>query len=216
LSSRVRFAIAAVLLAATGFLLLVRNHGEVLPPRPPLASFPYQFGNWLGTDRPLSPEELEILGAGEFLMRDYSDQSEKNPQVNLYIAYFPSQRAGDTIHSPKHCLPGNGWVPVESGRVQLSLPGHTSFSANRYVIANGEERQLVIYWFWAHDRAVASEYWAKFYLVADSIRLHRSDGSLFRLITPLQRDETEDAALQRLLAFAGSNVAPLIDQYVPK
>jgi EpsI family protein len=74
---------------------------------------------------------------------------------------------------------------------------------------------MVIYWYWAHDRAVASEYWAKFYLVADSIRLHRSDGSLFRLITPLRRGETSDAAQKRLLSFAG-DVVPLIDRYVPK
>jgi EpsI family protein len=74
---------------------------------------------------------------------------------------------------------------------------------------------LVVYWFWAHDRAVASEYWEKFYLVADSIRLHRSDGSLFRLITALQAGETEDAAQQRLLAFAG-NIVPIINQYVPR
>ena len=29
---------------------------------------------------------------------------------------FPTQRAGDTIHSPKHCLPGAGWLPVASAR----------------------------------------------------------------------------------------------------
>lgn len=97
----------------------------------------------------------------------------------------------------------------------VSLPGHAPFAANRYIIAKGDERELVLYWFWAHDRAVASEYWAKFYLVEDSIRLHRSDGSLFRIVTSLQPGETEDAAEQRLLSFAG-NVVPLINQYVPR
>jgi len=148
-------------------------------------------------------------------MRNYRDTAEESPDINLFMAYFPSQRAGDTPHSPKHCLPGNGWAPVESDRMMVSLPGHAPFPANRYIIANGDEHRLVIYWFWAHDRAVASEYWEKFYLVADSIRLHRSDGSLFRLITALQAGETEDAAQQRLLAFAG-NIVPIINQYVPR
>ena len=215
MTARTRFAIAAALLLATALLLHARNHNEVFPWRQPLASFPSQLGSWRGSDIPISTEVLNILGPGEFVLRDYRDESDRNPEVNLFIAYFPSQRAGDTIHSPKHCLPGNGWSPVESGRIQVSLPGRMPFTANRYVIASGDERQLVIYWYWAHDRAVASEYWAKFYLVTDSIRLHRSDGSLFRVITPLQRGESDAAAEQRLLAFAG-NVIPLTGQYVPK
>jgi len=210
-----RFAIAAALLLATALLLHARNRHEIFPWRQPLASFPSQLAGWRGSDIPISAEVLNILGPGEFVLRDYRDGSERDPEVNLFIAYFPSQRAGDTIHSPKHCLPGNGWSPVESGRIQVSLPGHAPFSANRYVIANGDDRQLVIYWYWAHDRAVASEYWAKFYLVTDSIRLHRSDGSLFRVMTPWQRGESEGEAQQRLLSFAG-HVIPLTSQYVPK
>jgi exosortase D (VPLPA-CTERM-specific) len=211
----VRFAVATAILLATALLLLVRNRGEVFPPRQPLASFPSRFEDRQGTDTPMSREVLDILGPGEFLLRDYQDRSADSSAVNLFIAYFPSQRAGDTIHSPKHCLPGNGWSPVESNTISISSPGHAPFAANRYIIASGEDREMVIYWYWAHDRAVASEYWAKFYLVADSIRLHRSDGSLFRLITPLQRGESNDAAQKRLLSFAG-DVVPLIDRYVPK
>jgi exosortase D (VPLPA-CTERM-specific) len=210
----VRFAVAIAILLATALLLLVRNRGEVFPLRQPLASFPSHFEDRQGTDTPMSREVLDILGPGEFVLRDYQDTSGDSPAVNLFIAYFPSQRAGDTIHSPKHCLPGNGWSPVESNTISISSPGHAPFAANRYIIASGEDREMVIYWYWAHDRAVASEYWAKFYLVADSIRLHRSDGSLFRLITPLQPGETADAAQKRLLSFAG-NVVPLIDRYVP-
>jgi EpsI family protein len=86
---------------------------------------------------------------------------------------------------------------------------------NRYVIAKGDERQVVLYWYWAHDRALASEYWAKFYLVADSIRLNRSDGSLVRVITPLPRGETVEAAQQRLLSFT-RNVVPQLDRYIPR
>ena len=211
----VRFALAIALLLATALLLLARNRGEVFPPRQPLASFPSHIEDRQGTDTAMSREVLDILGPGEFVLRDYQDTSGDNPGVNLFIAYFPSQRAGDTIHSPKHCLPGNGWSPVESNTISIARPGHAPFRANRYIIASGEDREMVIYWYWAHDRAVASEYWAKFYLVADSIRLHRSDGSLFRLITPMLPAETDDAAQQRLLSFAG-NVVPLIDRYVPK
>ena len=83
------------------------------------------------------------------------------------------------------------------------------------MIAKGDERELVLYWYWAHNRALASEYWAKFYLVTDSIRLNRSDGSLVRLITPLLPGEAAGAAQQRLLSFAGE-VVPRLDRYIPR
>ena len=97
----------------------------------------------------------------------------------------------------------------------LAFPGHIPFPANRYVIAKAGARQLVLYWYWAHNRGVASEYWAKFYLVKDSIRMNRSDGALVRIVTPMLPGETLDAAQQRLLPFA-SQVVPLLDDYIPR
>lgn len=87
--------------------------------------------------------------------------------------------------------------------------------ANRYVIARGEDRDLVLYWYQAHDRAIASEYWAKFYLIADAIRMNRSDGSLVRLTTPIIRHERADDAQARIGSVA-AQVVPLLDQYVPR
>jgi EpsI family protein len=163
----------------------------------------------------MQQDVLDILGPGDFLQRFYENTSVSQPYVDLFLAYFPSQRAGDTIHSPKHCLPGAGWLPTESSRISISLAGRAAFEANRYVIAKGDERQLVLYWYWAHDRALASEYWAKFYLVADSIRLNRSDGALVRVITPLLPGESAETAQQRLLSFAG-NFVPRLDRYIPR
>ena len=104
---------------------------------------------------------------------------------------------------------------MKSDRIALDLPGHASVPVNRYLIARGEDRRLVLYWYWAHNRAVASEYSAKFYLIADSIRLHRSDGSLIRITTQLSQNESIESAQQRLVSFAG-NVVPLVNSYVPR
>jgi EpsI family protein len=204
-----------VLLASTSLLLHVCGRRELHPARLPLASFPDHLGKWTGTDVPLTKEMLESLGPGDYLLRDYQDSSNTEPVVDLFLAYFPSQRAGNTIHSPQHSLPGSGWWPVESSRISIALAGHAPFSANRDLIAKGDERRLVIYWYLAHDRVVASEYWAEFYLVADSIRLHRSDGSLIRVTTPLGSGETPNSAQRRLLSFA-KHIVPAIDPYVPR
>jgi EpsI family protein len=209
-----RFFSVLILLAATALLLQARNTGEIIPDHRPLRSFPQTFPGWSSTDVTLSKDVLDVLGPGDFLTRQYQYGS-STPSVGLFIAYFPSQRSGDAIHSPKNCLPGAGWVPVRSDRVTLNLPGQVPFKANRYLIAKGEQRQLVLYWYWAHHRAIASEYWAKYYLVADSIRMHRSDGSLIRLTTTFLPRESVDAAQKRLLALA-DNISPVIDNYVPR
>jgi len=208
------FVVAALLVAAAATFLQVHPHNEVFPPRLPLKSFPQQLGSWTGTDIPIDQETLDVLGHGEFLHRGYQNEAEQSA-IDLFVAYFPSQRSGETPHSPQHCLPGAGWTPIENKRINLAMPGHAPFPANRYVIAMGDSREVVLYWFWAHDRGVASEYWAKYYLVRDSIRMNRSDGALVRIIVAMEPDETADAAQQRLLPFA-SAVMQTLDNYIPR
>jgi EpsI family protein len=210
-----RFAAALLLLVSTALFLQARNRGEVFPPRKPLSQFPEQLGGWKGTDVEIGQDIRDILGAGDFMLRVYRAEDNRQPSTDLFIAYFPSQRAGDTIHSPKNCLPGAGWTPIDSARISLSLSGHSPFPVNRYVIAKGSDRLLVLYWYLAHDRAVASEYWAKIYLVADSIRMNRSDGSLVRLTTRMLPGESVDTAMARLQPFAGQ-VVPILNEYIPQ
>jgi EpsI family protein len=210
---RLRFVCATVLIGLIAVLLRGRN--EEIPKGPPLKSFPQQLGAWTATDLTIDQETLDVLGPGDFLLRRYSSQADADPTVTLYIAYFPSQRAGDTIHSPKNCLPGAGWLPAESERIAFSVPSHVPFPVNRYVITKGDSRLLVLYWYWAHDRGVASEYWAKYYLIKDSIRMNRSDGALVRIMTAMNPGETSEAAQQRIMPFSNL-VVPLLNDYIPR
>ncbi len=211
--STLRFALATVLIAVTAVLLRARS--EIIPKPLPLSSFPARLANWDSTNIELDQDTLAVLGAGDFIERTYRDPNRNLPSVDLFLAYFASQRAGDTIHSPQNCLPGSGWAPIENTRVTLSPPGHAPFPANRYVISKAGERELVLYWFWAHDRGVASEYWAKYFLVKDSILMNRSDGALVRLVTPMLQGETAKEAQERLSPFTAS-IAPLLDDYIPR
>ena len=213
--SDLRFFVVVTLLLSTGLLLEARSRRENIAAHVPLSKFPFDLGSWSGKDVPIDKETLDILGPGEFLLRLYENTSTPEPTVDLFIAYFPSQRTGDTIHSPKHCLPGAGWQAVESSRITLYLPAWRSFPANQYVIARGDERELVIYWYQAHNRELASEYWAKFYLIADAIRMNRSDGSLVRLATPLRRREQPSKAQARVLTLA-NEIVPLLTNYIPR
>lgn len=207
-----RFAIVAALLLAANAFLLAHSRAEKIPARQDLASFPQQIGSWTGYDFPLAPDVLEVLGPGDFLTRTY--QTNAKPYIELFVAYFPSQRTGDTIHSPKNCLPGAGWAPVEEKHIQIGTEGSGGFPANRYVIAKGSDRALVIYWYQAHDRRIASEYWAKFYLMADAVRMNRTDGSMIRLVTPILGDEGIFSAERRAVEFA-REIIPILNRYIP-
>jgi EpsI family protein len=209
-----RFTIAALLMLATAVGLQAHSQNEVFPPRQPLSSLPAQIDNWAGTDEAIDQETLDILGKGEFLQRDYADASQQQPDIDLFIAYYPSQKPGDTIHSVLHCIWGSGFVPERRQLIGLAFPSGT-FPVNRLVIKKGLDRQLVLYWFEAHGRAVANEYRLKYYLVADSIHLHRSDGALIRLLTPMDPGESADAAQARVMKL-GSQLLPLLDNYIPR
>ena len=215
MTANFRFLTTCLLLAGVALFLRARRGDEFMPPRQQFTSFPYRLGAWVGSDVNVDPDMLQVLGQGDFLTRDYHIPSGDDPGIDLFVAYFPTQRAGDTIHSPKNCLPSAGWMPVDSSRIEIDLPRMRPFLANRYVIAKGSQRGLVLYWYLAHGRAIASDYLAKFYLVRDSIRLNRSDGSLIRISTELGQDETVANAQRRLLSLL-TVVYPVMDTYVPR
>ena len=201
ISANGRFALVAIALAGASLFLQTRARQDLLPPGPALSSLPLQFGGWEGADLPFAPHALVVLGPGEFLQRQYR-QSEGSSYVDVYIAHRPNQQALEH-HVPTECLLGSGWSVADSGTANFLLPGQPGFTANRYVVARGTERQLVLFWFWAHGRGVASLDRADLYLTLDSLRLNRNDSMLVRVNTPLRPGETADAAQQRLLSFAG-------------
>ena len=144
--SRWRFLVVVALLSATVFVMHARNSAEIIPARPPLSSFPSTLNGWTSADIALSKEVLDVLGPGDFLLRRYHEAA-TNSFVDFFIAYFPSQRSGDTIHSPKNCLPGSGWTPIQSDRITVSLPGQTPFPAEVPVTVILAVREKSASWF---------------------------------------------------------------------
>lgn len=211
--SSTRVLIVSALLLATAGLLQARGRVEFQAKYQDLETLPYQIDTWQGRPEPISPSVREVLGDGHFLSRLYTSPVQQ--PVDLFIAYYSSQRSGDAIHSPKNCLPGSGWTPLESDRIWIPVAPGKSIRVNRYVVAQGSDKQLVMYWYQAHGRATASEYAAKFYLIADSIRMNRSDGGMVRLVTPILPNETLEQSQERTVEFART-LFPMLNAYIPK
>jgi EpsI family protein len=208
-----RFWTVVLLLTGAALLLHLRAHVDQNPPSEPLAQLPLSLTGWTGSDLQIDQETRDVLGAGDILSRTYL-LDKHTPPVSLFIGYFPSQRTGQTIHSPKNCLPGAGWVFESSSTTDLADAAGKTHRVGEYIISNGEARQFVLYWYQAHGRSVASEYMAKIYMVADAMRLNRTDGALVRIITPMAPSEDPAAARERAEAFT-RQLAPLLPRFIP-
>jgi EpsI family protein len=219
-SSRYWTVIGLLVIAVAA--LYRRGDGDQVPPSTPLTEFPVLVGNLNSTEVPIDPEALAILGQGFFLNRIFTPPqidrsnpgSEFSGPIGLFIAYFPTQRTGQSIHSPQNCLPGSGWSFESSGTTQLTDASGKSSQVADYVIVNGEQRAEVLYWYQSHGRAIASDYKAKIYMLADSIRYSRSDAALVRVITPIQSGETHNDAHLRAVGFA-QRLIPMLPAYIP-
>jgi EpsI family protein len=202
---------ATAIIVIQGALLYSANRPETVPSAQPLAAVPAMLGSWRLTQEGLVDQETrDVLQADDLLNRYYSDGS---TGANLFVAAFRSQRTGKAPHSPKNCLPGSGWEPLVSDEYSFDPGVGAPITVNRYVVAHGDDRSLVLYWYQSRDRVVAGEYKAKFWVVVDSMRLNRTDTALVRVVVPIvNRDE--EAASKTASDFVRSFYGTL-RQYLP-
>lgn len=217
-----RFWMVVLLMAGTAALLQVRGDHDRVPPSEPLSGMPQTIGSWHSTDVPLDQEVLDVLGKGVFLNRLYrpaaasegAGQTKAGSLVGLFIGYFPTQRSGQSIHSPQHCLPGAGWVFESAGVTDLTEQSGRRLQVGEYLISNGASKQEVLYWYRSHGRNIANDYTAKLYTMLDAIRYSRTDAALVRVVTPLGSGETQADAHLRAVDFA-QRMSPLLTAFIP-
>ena len=201
------------LLAITAGLLFTRDGADVIPPSEPLAQLPLVIDTWKGRDLPIDADTRSVLGKGDFLSRVYL-REKPSDVVALFIGYFPQQRVGTTVHSPKHCLPGAGWDFESSEYTGLRDVRGRVFRVGEYTIVNGDQRQFTIYWYQSHGRSVPNEYMARLAMAVDAVRLRRTDGALVRIMTPIDPVEGIAAARARAEGFA-ANLVPMLNRFIP-
>ena len=213
-----RFWIVVAILASTVFVLQSRGDVDQVPYSQPLSMMPRSFGAWTAQDIPLTDDTLEVLGKGDFLNRVYTFQPQPGeitqPAISVFIGYFASQRTGQTMHSPQNCLPGAGWTFDSKQYTEIQDVNGKNYNVGEYVISNGDTKQFVIYWYQAHGRSIPNEYVAKGYMVADAIRLNRTDGALVRIITQVMPSESLETARTRAIRFT-QQMAPDLPRFIP-
>jgi EpsI family protein len=199
------------LLAATFLFLQVRSTGEAVPVVRPLAGFPDRIGAWQGREATvLDGGTLAVLRPSDYLVRRYVDASGRS--LWLYVGYWDTQRRGAQPHSPKNCLPGGGWEPLDASRIEVPLAAGGAVPVNRFVLQKEREQQVVLYWYQAQGRAVAGEVEARVQMVRSAILRNRTDGAIVRVSSPVHGTVGDTVAW--LTAYVQA-LYPQLGRYLP-
>jgi EpsI family protein len=195
LRNRYAFLLTAILLVQAALFYGVAGRAEDVPAIGPLSAFPESIGGFHMTRSfDLDQDTQDLLKADDILDRLYVDPSGSRG-AELFVAYFKTQRYGQSPHSPKNCLPGSGWEPISTDRPSITVAGwYAPIVVNRYIVEKGDRKSITLYWYQSHRRVIASEYSAKFWLVADALRYHRSDTSLIRVTVPVVDGDSESSS----------------------
>jgi len=204
-----------VLLAITllaSFNLTSRS--EIIPERDMFVNFPTKFENWIGNPSSLKSIFLDELKLSDYLMINYKNSS--GVKINFYSAYYNSQRAGQSAHSPRTCIPGGGWRIKQINDLEIDSIRYNNkpLTVNRTLVQHGDYKQLVYYWFQQRGRVITNEYLVKWYLFWDSLTQNRTDGALVRLTIPLSSKQSAKDGDKILQEFM-QKIIPLLPEYIP-
>jgi EpsI family protein len=190
-----------------------RPVNEGVPVRKSFDTFPEKVGIWVGRDDAiLTPDVVKLLNVSDYVMRRYVDPT--GQPTWLYVGYWQSRRKGADIHSPKNCLPGGGWDPVEASRLTIPVvSSRQPIVVNRYLIQKDRQMQVVIYWFQAHGNVLAGELAAKMDLMRSAILRNRTDGALVRVSSPVVG--TAQETTERMVRYVQA-LYPVLRDYLPE
>ena len=206
---------ALLTILASGVWISIQNKEPVRVAREPFSLFPRQIDQWSGVSSQLDADIEQVLGATDYLNTTFVSP-EKTRYVNMFVAFYNKQTEGSGIHSPEVCLPVGGWeiFNLEPHELDTGVKGYGRFFVNRAVIQKGLSKQLVYYWFEQRGKRQTNDFKAKIGVVIDSLVLGRTDGALVRYVTPINPDELEADADDRLARFIRMSLERL-PRFVP-
>ncbi len=198
-----QFLLTVLLLAVTllASSLSERRRSDYLAQ--PLRNIDTQLAGWRAvSDEALGARILKALLPTSYLARTYQ---KGDRQLGLLVVFYAQQRAGESMHSPKACLPASGWEIWNYDSAVIPVAGR-QVRVNKYSIDNAGQRMLMFYWYQSRQRIIASEYLGKLLLVRDALVDGRTAGSLVRITVPDVAGASEEA-----IAFA-SGLIPQVDR----
>jgi EpsI family protein len=213
-TERWRSLLVPVFVAAQILVVHTAAGGEHPPLPPAPARFPAEAGQWkLIRQDPLDPEIAAALNADFWVNQTYLETPTRS-FASLLLVWYQTQRGGvRQPHSPRMCLPGWGWTPQVVDELTVGTVAG-AITVNRYVVAKGDQRAVVLYWYQTPRRVVASEWAAKFWIPADALRDQRTDTALVRIV--VWSTQEGDRAATAVAARFARDLYPKLREYLPR
>jgi exosortase D (VPLPA-CTERM-specific) len=209
-------ATLVLLVAGTAGSYAIQHRAESVPRYVSLSAFPLAIGKWSGQDDRLEKAVLDQLKLTDYALITYRSPADPRP-VELYVAYYGSQRKGASVHSPRACLPSGGWQIDEFDQHEVAdaRAGAATLRVNRAVVSLGSNKAIVYYWFMQRGRYLTNEFAVKWYIFWDSLTKNRTDGAMVRVMTPIS-DAAEIGAAEKQLEDFVRAVEPRLYYQIPQ
>lgn len=207
----IRYCIVCILISGTIFYSKLMTQGKPVPIVKPLEDFPKQIGSWRGETHRFSEVVYDILGVDDSVLINYKNDHED--AISMYVGYYEDQKKGEIIHSPKNCMLGSGWQPIDISEIYISLDLR-KIPVTKMILEKRSQKMVVLYWYQSGSRAIANEYIQRLYFIHDSIRYNRTNAAFVRFTSPVLGDNFENT-VQVLERFI-KKVTPILDGFLPK
>ncbi len=206
----IRFLIVVILLSGTTLYTNLMSHGTPVPITRPLKDFPVKIDDWVGTTRFFSKEVYDNLGVDDSILRNYKNN--QGNLISLYIGYYDSQKEGEIIHSPKNCMLGSGWQPIDISEIEIDLPSK-KMAASKMIVEKGLYKEVVLYWYQSGNRVIANEYLQRLYFIWDAIRYNKTNAAFIRFTSPVSGNDYAKT-IQLEVEFI-KKVIPILNNFLP-
>lgn len=205
--------VAVSVLSAGAFLTSGVRPQRSLDLRVPLGdAVAEQIVGFDGRPEQLSDMERTVAGVSDYLLRTYVSTDDPSAWFSVYVGYYATQTEGESIHSPKNCLPGNGWQALAASTAAIAVAEGGTENVNRYLLQREKDRALVLYWYQGRSRVANNEYTVKWDLLRDAALHRRSEEALVRIVVPVVDSEESAFALASSVA---SKLIPSVQRALP-
>ncbi len=206
----IRYFIVIALLSGALFFSQFRTDGELVPITRSLESFPTQIADWEGEPFRFSQAVYDNLGVDDSIAINYKNDNGDN--ISVYIGYYESQKKGEIIHSPKNCMLGSGWQPIDISEISISI-GSREIPMMKMIVEKHSQKMVTLYWYQSGNRAVANEYMQRLYFIHDSLRYNRTNAAFLRFTSLVSNNDNKRTEL--LMEDFINKVIPVLDGYLP-
>lgn len=201
-----------LLFLTAGILLMTGSyvnfyHPSPVPLKMDIKRFPYEIGEWKGTEDRPDDGVFKTLGVDRELARVYRMTGGK--EVHLYIGYYESQEQGKKLVNWKSEAFHRG-----ASTITIALNTHESVAVNKLIRAEGGGKRLILFWYDLNGRIVTDRYKAKIYAAWDALLKGRTNGAVIMVSSDFVGSEDHQQIPEEMEQFI-QKVIPLTRGFLP-